>query len=90
MNSPERDNFIQNDRECKIALTELFNNADVNSWLTRYQGLYDSVTISPKGLPSITSVHLADDHFEHIALFGHLFRTLQDCREHLMTGQADL
>lgn len=90
MNSPERDNFIQNDRECKMALTELFNNADVNSWLKRYLGLYDSVTISPKGLPPITSVHLAGEYFEHIALFGHLFRTLLDCRDKLMTGQTDL
>lgn len=72
----ERIDFLIKDNHCEKAIDDFKKITSVPEWLSQHSDLYDSVSIKPKGLPSITSSHLEGDSFENIQIFAQLYETI--------------
>ena len=66
--------FLVNDNLCEKALIELASTNDAGAWMHKYKDLYESISIHPKGLPSI-----ANQHYQGVKYFyiGELYREYQ-------------
>ena len=66
-------NFEIADRFSEEAMEEEAKAADKDIWLKEYKDLYKSVSIQPKGLPSIANAHMQGQFFMNIANFHRLY-----------------
>ena len=66
--------FQITDNLCEKALIELGSTNDAGAWMHKYEDLYESISIHPKGLPSI-----ANQHYQGVKYFyiGELHREYQ-------------
>jgi hypothetical protein len=77
----ERIDFLIKDNHCDKAIADFKILTSVPGWLQHYSGLYNSVSIKPAGLPSITSTHFEGESFENIRLFTHLYELVNSLFE---------
>ncbi len=57
------------DRFCEESLMEEAKMGDKDKWIAEYNDLYKSISISPKGLPSIANANFNGRKYEYISLF---------------------
>jgi hypothetical protein len=72
-NMQTRIDYLIKDNLCKKAIEEYNFHSSVSDWLAQYSELYNSVTITPEGLPPITSSHFAGEIFKSIQQFAYLY-----------------
>jgi hypothetical protein len=68
-----RIDYLIKDCHCEKAIDDFKILTSVPDWLTQYSDLYDSVSITPEGLPRITSSHFDSECFENIRKFSQLY-----------------
>jgi hypothetical protein len=64
------------DTNCKKALKELGTKITIPEWLHKHETLFNSISISPAGYPSIADANINGEYFEWIARFHQLYNTL--------------
>jgi hypothetical protein len=61
--------FLISDKTCEEAVKEFNSKTNKLIWLAENRDLYNSISIRPKGLPSIASCCLNGIHYENISVF---------------------
>ena len=58
---------------CEKAIEDFEINTSIHNWLSKYEELYNSITIQPDKLPKITLSNFQGEHFEKILRFSQLY-----------------
>jgi len=81
--------FLISDKTCEEAVKEFNSKTNKLIWLAENRELYNSISIRPRGLPSIANCNYHGTHYENISVFhkiycnAHADENILDTKTHL-------
>jgi len=70
--------MIHQNLYCESVLSDLTGSKFIKDWLIENEPIFESITITPKGLPSIIHFNHCGEVYEGIRDFGRLYMLLKD------------
>ena len=68
--------YLIKNNECEEAVIELANGSKPELWVRKYQRLYNSISISPSGLPPIADCNHEEIKYPFILQFHAIFHKI--------------
>jgi len=69
----DRIDYLIKNNLCEKAIEDFERNTSIHNWLSKYEDLYNSITIQPDNLPKITLSNFQGERFEKILRFSQLY-----------------
>jgi hypothetical protein len=65
--------YYINDKTCEDSIRYYYEGADVKNWLEENSDLFKSISIKPKGFPSVANCHFGGKYYKNISEFHKLY-----------------
>lgn len=65
--------YYINDKTCEDSIQNFYERTDIENWLEENKSLFKSISIKPKGFPSVASCHFGGKYYKNISKFHKLY-----------------
>ena len=82
----EKEYYIT-DKTCEDSIQDLNERIDLQNWLEENKALFKSISIKPKGFPSVANCHFAGKYYKNISEF-HKFYEKTEFEENILESKT--